>query len=45
MERTSASLDVGQDGFAFASGMGCLDSIMKLFQSGDHIVCGANVYG
>jgi cystathionine beta-lyase/cystathionine gamma-synthase len=25
--------------------MGCLDSIIKLFQSGDHIVCGENVYG
>jgi cystathionine beta-lyase/cystathionine gamma-synthase len=25
--------------------MGCLDSIMKLFRSGDHIVCGENVYG
>jgi cystathionine gamma-lyase len=25
--------------------MGCLDSIMKLFKSGDHIIVGANVYG
>jgi len=25
--------------------MGCVDSIMKLFKSGDHIVCGENVYG
>ena len=25
--------------------MGCLDSIMKLFRAGDHIVCGENVYG
>ncbi len=32
-------------GFAFASGMGCLDSIMKLFRAGDHIVCAENVYG
>jgi cystathionine beta-lyase/cystathionine gamma-synthase len=45
LERTIASLEGAQHGFAFASGMGCLDSIMKLFQSGDHIVCGANVYG
>ena len=28
-----------------SSGMGCLDSIMKLFRSGDHVVCGENVYG
>ena len=32
-------------GFAFSSGVGCVDSIMKLFRSGDHIVCGENVYG
>jgi cystathionine beta-lyase/cystathionine gamma-synthase len=25
--------------------MGCLDSIMKLFRAGDHIVCAENVYG
>jgi cystathionine beta-lyase/cystathionine gamma-synthase len=25
--------------------MGCLDSITKLFKSGDHIIVGANVYG
>jgi len=45
LERTIASLEGAQHGFAFSSGMGCLDSIMKLFQSGDHIVCGENVYG
>jgi cystathionine beta-lyase/cystathionine gamma-synthase len=25
--------------------MGCLDSIMKLFRAGDHVVCGENLYG
>jgi cystathionine beta-lyase/cystathionine gamma-synthase len=45
LERNVASLEGGQHGFAFSSGMGCLDSIMKLFKSGDHIVCGENVYG
>jgi cystathionine beta-lyase/cystathionine gamma-synthase len=25
--------------------MGCLDSIMKLFRAGDHVVCAENVYG
>lgn len=45
LERNVASLEGGQHGFAFSSGTGCLDSIMKLFQSGDHIVCGENVYG
>lgn len=45
LERNVASLESGQHGFAFASGMGCLDSIMKLFKAGDHIVVGENVYG
>jgi cystathionine beta-lyase/cystathionine gamma-synthase len=45
LERNVAALEGARHGFAFASGMGCLDSIMKLFQSGDHIVCGENVYG
>ncbi len=45
LERNVASLESGQHGFAFSSGMGCLDSIMKLFRAGDHIVVGENVYG
>ena len=45
LERNVAILESGRHGFAFASGMGCLDSIMKLFRAGDHIVCGENVYG
>ena len=45
LERNVASLEGGRHGFAFSSGMGCVDSIMKLFKSGDHIVCGENVYG
>lgn len=44
-ERAVATLEGGKHGFAFASGTGCLDSIMKLFKSGDHIICGENVYG
>ena len=44
-ERNVASLEGGRHGFAFSSGMGCLDSLMKLFRGGDHIVCGENVYG
>lgn len=45
LERNVASLEGGVHGFAFSSGMGCLDSLMKLFKAGDHIVCGENVYG
>jgi cystathionine gamma-lyase len=45
LERNVATLEGGRHGLAFGSGMGCLDSIMKLFRAGDHIVCGENVYG
>jgi cystathionine beta-lyase/cystathionine gamma-synthase len=45
LERNVATLEGGTHGFAFGSGMGCLDSIMKLFRAGDHIVCAENVYG
>jgi cystathionine beta-lyase/cystathionine gamma-synthase len=45
LERNVASLEGGTHGFAFASGMGCVDSIMKLFRSGDHFVCAENLYG
>ncbi|MCC6317856.1 MAG: PLP-dependent transferase [Gemmatimonadaceae bacterium] len=45
LERNLAALEGGVHGFAFGSGMGCLDAIMKLFRSGDRIVCGDNLYG
>jgi cystathionine gamma-lyase len=45
LERNVAALEGGVHGFAFSSGTGCIDSIMKLFRAGDHIVCGENVYG
>lgn len=45
LERNVATLEGGRHGFAFGSGMGTLDSIMKLFRAGDHFVVGENVYG
>ena len=45
LERNVAALEGARHGFAFSSGMGCVDSLMKLFKAGDHIVCGENVYG
>lgn len=45
LERNVAALEGAQHGFAFSSGMGCLNSLMLLFKTGDHIVIGANVYG
>jgi cystathionine beta-lyase/cystathionine gamma-synthase len=45
LERNLATLEGARHGFAFASGMGCLDSIMKLCRAGDHVLVGENVYG
>ncbi|MGH7652450.1 MAG: trans-sulfuration enzyme family protein [Gemmatimonadaceae bacterium] len=45
LERNVATLEGGTYGFAFSSGMGATDSIMKLFKSGDHIVAGESSYG
>jgi cystathionine beta-lyase/cystathionine gamma-synthase len=45
LERNVAALEGGRHGFAFASGMACLDSIMKLFRADDHILCGESAYG
>jgi len=45
LERNVASLEGGTYGFAFGSGLAALDAVLKLFQAGDHIVCGENVYG
>src|ERR1044072_2394916 len=45
LERNVASLEGGTYGFAFGSGLAALDAVLKLFKTGDHIVCGENVYG
>jgi len=45
LERNVAALEGGTYGFAFGSGLGALDALLKLMKSGDHAVVGANVYG
>ena len=45
LEANLADLDGGKFGTCFASGMAAVDSVMKLFKSGDHIVCSDDVYG
>ena len=45
LERNVASLEGATHGIAFGSGLAALDAVLKLFQAGDHIVCGENVYG
>ena len=45
LENNLADLDGGKHGICFSSGMAAVDSIMKLFKSGDHIICSDDVYG
>ena len=45
LERNVAALEGGSHGFAFGSGLAALDTLLKLLRSGDHVVCGENVYG
>lgn len=45
LERNVAALEGGRHGFAFSSGMGAVDSLMKLFNTGDHILVGDDAYG
>jgi cystathionine gamma-lyase len=45
LERNIANLEGGLFGFAFSSGLGAIDAVLKLFGAGDHVICGENVYG
>lgn len=45
LERSMASLEKGEYGIAFSSGMAAISSIMKMLKSGDHVVCSDDVYG
>lgn len=40
-----AALEGGSFGLAFASGMAAIDTVLRLFKSGDHIIAGNDVYG
>jgi cysteine-S-conjugate beta-lyase len=45
LEETIAHLENGSRGFAFASGMAAISSILLLFSPGDHLVVCEDVYG
>ncbi len=45
LETTIAELENGTAGFAFASGMAAITSVMMLFEPGDHIIVTDDVYG
>jgi cystathionine beta-lyase/cystathionine gamma-synthase len=45
LEACLASLDTGRYGLAFASGMAAEDTLLHLFEAGDHVVACDDVYG
>jgi cystathionine gamma-synthase len=45
LERTIALIEHGKYGLAFASGMGAISSLIKLYQPGDHIIVSEDLYG
>ncbi len=45
LEKLIADLENGVRGFAFASGMAAIHTVLSLFHQGDHIIVGDDVYG
>lgn len=45
LQKCLAGLENGKHGFAFASGMAAISTLMTLFRSGDHVVSSNDVYG
>lgn len=45
LEKNIAALEGAKYGLAFASGLAAIDTLMRLFNPGDHIIVGNDVYG
>lgn len=45
LERNVAALEGATHGFAYGSGLAALDTLLKVLKSGDHVICGENMYG
>jgi len=45
LEENLASLEGGEYGRAFSSGMGAINTVLNLLEAGDHVVAGDDVYG
>ena len=45
LEANLASLEGGEYGRAFSSGMGSINTVLNLLESGDHVVASEDVYG
>ncbi len=45
LQQAIAALEGAAYGLAFASGMAAIDTLVRLVQPGEHVVCGNDVYG
>ena len=45
LEKNIAALEGARFGFAFASGMSAIDTVLKLVKAGEHVILGDNTYG
>src|SRR5579872_3256571 len=45
LEVNLAALEGGTSAHVFSSGMAAITAMLTMMKSGDHIVCGSNVYG
>jgi cystathionine gamma-synthase len=45
LERTMALVEHGKYGLAFASGMGAISTLIKIFKPGDHLIVSEDLYG
>jgi cystathionine gamma-synthase len=45
LEKVVASLENGYDAVAFSSGMAAMNTLMELFEPGDHIIASSDLYG
>ena len=45
LEENLAAIESANHAISFASGMAAVDACLKLLDSGDHVVCGDDVYG
>ena len=45
LEKLIADLEQGNYGFAFASGLAAINTVLSLFKSGDKLIVSDNIYG
>lgn len=45
LEKNIAALEGAKYGFAFASGMAAIDTVLRLVKASDHVILGDNTYG